>query len=509
MVDSKGTKTPVIMQGNAPLVPGQNQADQHGAGWFGPLNPLVPIAPPEVAGRQFDYPSGYNLTVYPRAYEGLPVYVLRGLADSCDILRIILESRKDQVVRLDWSIGPRDPLAARAAKKTGKSDPRAAAAETFFRSPDAEHTWDEWLRMLLEDLFVLDAACAYKRREVGGALYGLEPIDGGTIKRVIDDWGRTPAVPYPAYQQILKGFPAVNYTRDDLIYKPRNQRTNRVYGYSAVEQIIMTVNICLRRETSTLQYFTEGNVPEALIGVPDDWTPDQIKQFQDYFDGMLEGNTSAKRHAKFVPSGVGKTFVQVRDPDLKSLFDEWLARIICFTFGISPTPFVSQVNRATAETEKQRSEEDGLVPIQRWVKSLIDSVLLNDFGLDDLEFKWAEDEETDQKTLSDIITGQVGAGLITRDEGRDRLGYEPLPNNLGATALVTTPTGPVPIDAFEQQQAQAQANANAQAKAAEARLANPAPAAGGSPVAGGQEPANDKGVGKTAARSFRKGVHAY
>jgi hypothetical protein len=94
--------------------------------------------------------------------------------------------------------------------------------------------------------------------------------------------GRTPLPPDPAYQQVLKGLPAVNYSRDELIYAIRNPRTNRVYGYSPVEQIIMTVNIAMRRQLSQLQYYTEGNIPEAMIGVPDPWNPDQIRQFQDY-----------------------------------------------------------------------------------------------------------------------------------------------------------------------------------------------------------------------------------
>jgi len=50
---------------------------------------------------------------------------------------------------------------------------------------------------------------------------------------VIDDWGRTPqpyadadgaAVFPPAYQQVLKGMPAVNYSARDIIYRPRNVR---------------------------------------------------------------------------------------------------------------------------------------------------------------------------------------------------------------------------------------------------------------------------------------------
>jgi hypothetical protein len=44
----------------------------------------------------------------------------------------------------------------------------------------------------------------------------------------------------------------------------------------------MTVNIALRRQLWQLDYFTEGSIPDALIGVPQSWTPDQIRQFQDY-----------------------------------------------------------------------------------------------------------------------------------------------------------------------------------------------------------------------------------
>src|SRR5215831_13794669 len=32
--------------------------------WFGPLQPLAPMAPAEVKGRQWDYPFGANL-IYP------------------------------------------------------------------------------------------------------------------------------------------------------------------------------------------------------------------------------------------------------------------------------------------------------------------------------------------------------------------------------------------------------------------------------------------------------------
>ena len=50
--------------------------------WFGPFQPLQPMAPSEVAGRQFDYPVGYNLVVTPRGDEGVGFPQLRALAEA-------------------------------------------------------------------------------------------------------------------------------------------------------------------------------------------------------------------------------------------------------------------------------------------------------------------------------------------------------------------------------------------------------------------------------------------
>ncbi len=65
----------------------------------------------------------------------------------------------------------------------------------------------------------------------------------------------------------------------------------------------MTVNIALRRQLWQLDYFTEGSIPDALIGVPQSWTPDQIRQFQDYWDTEFSGDLAKRRRAKFVPGG--------------------------------------------------------------------------------------------------------------------------------------------------------------------------------------------------------------
>lgn len=412
------TKTPIdqgiisrVVQGAKYMLTGVKPDN-----WMSPGQPVAPQAQEEAKGRQFDFPVGVNTRYRPRDQEAVSFEQMRALADGYDLLRLVIETRKDQLAKLKWTIGPRDE------KK--QSDKRCQDVIDFFQFPDGELDWDTWLRALLEDMLVCDAATVYPRPTLDGSLYAAELVDGATIKRVLDITGRTPAAPDPAYQQIIKGVPAVNYTRDELIYKPRNVRTNRVYGYSPVEQVIMTVNIAMRRQLHQLQYYTEGNVPEMLYGVPPEWNPDQVKKFQEYWDAMLEGNTAERRHAKFVPGGIKP--IMTKEAALKDDYDEWLARIVCFAFSIDPNALVKQVNRATAESVRGAALSEGLIPMMKWVENLLNLLVWKYFGYQDLCFKWVEEDEASPLVQMQTLTGYVKEKVITKDEAREAIGKEPM-----------------------------------------------------------------------------------
>ena len=383
-------------------------------GFFGPNQPIAPMAQEKAVGRQFDYDTGYNLRQKPKQAEGADYQSLRALAENYDLLRLVIETRKDQIAAMSWAIKPK------IKQQKNQVDKRIEKLTEFFACPDKEHTWDVWLRALVEDLLVIDAPAIYPRMTVGGELYALELMDGASIKRVIDDSGRTPLPPSPAYQQILKGLPAVDYTRETLIYAPRNVRTNRVYGFSPVEQVQMTVNIALRRQLSQMQYYTEGSTPDLIFGVPDEWQPDQIKQFQEWWDSVLSGNSQAKRGTRFVPGGMVP--YNTKDQVLKDSYDEWLARIVCFAFSISPQAFSTHMNRATAETAADAAHSEGLLPLMKWVQSLINKVLLDFFKITDLEFSWVADSSVNALTQSQIDVAYVAAKIKDPNEVRDSLG---------------------------------------------------------------------------------------
>lgn len=454
--------------------------------FFGPAQPLAPIAQDAALGRQFDYPFGYNLNYRPRSYEPTDFPTLRALAENYDLVRLAIETRKDQMGKLSWQIVRRDG-------EDAENDPQAQAITDFLETPDQHHDFSTWQRMFLEDLFVLDAPTCYIRRTKGGQPFAFEPIDGATIKPVIDETGRAPLAPQPAYQQIIKGLPAVDYSRDELLYLPRNRRTHKVYGFSPVEQILTLVNIGIRRETFQLQYYTEGNVPDMLLATPQGWSAQQLKEFQLLFDEVLAGDSGARRRIRFVPGGMEPK--PVRNEPLFDLYDEWLARVVCYAFSLPPTAFVKQMNRATATSAQEVALEEGLAPIMDWWVHFMNRLIRLGWNTRDYQFAWVSENDIDPQVQAAIDVmyagGAQGNGPKIRSvqEIRDDHGWGPLPEDLKAEA-----------DA-QQQMTQARLEA----------AKNPPPAPGAPPNGQQQEPAKDgekppaaSKLAKAGRRSLRR-----
>lgn len=408
--------------------PGQPDPSQD---FFGPGLPLPPLAPPSAAGRQFDYPVGYNLLVTPRGDLPISFLDLRNLAQNCDLVRLVIETRKDQISKMGWTVSPIEKDIGAASSRPGRGNPaptasaqaeaQAKAATALLKRPDGMHSFNAWMRMLLEDMLVIDAATLYPRLTRGGSLYALEVVDGATIRPIVDEGGRTPLPPAPAYQQIIKGLPATDYTREELLYYPRNLLSWRIYGFSPVEQIIIITNIILRRQMHLLQYYTDGNLPDALMEVPENWSTAQIAEFQQYWDALHAGNTAQRRRGKWVPHGM--TPHLMKEGDLKSPIDEWFARVVCYAFSVSPQPFVQTINRATAETAQEAALSEGLAPLMEWMKDFINYVLQG-FGFDQVEFAWEQESAMDPHVQAQIDDLDARNGIRLRSEIRASRGLE-------------------------------------------------------------------------------------
>lgn len=130
--------------------------------FFGPGKPIEPSAQVAAHGRQWDFPYNVNaLTGRPRSEQSdnaIDFLTLRRLADPAlggfDLLRLAIETRKDQMASQAWKIAPRD-------KSYGDGGERARSIEKALRKPDGVNSYRSWQRMLLEDSLVIDAAAVF------------------------------------------------------------------------------------------------------------------------------------------------------------------------------------------------------------------------------------------------------------------------------------------------------------------------------------------------------------
>lgn len=409
-----------------------------GGNWFSPLQPVQPFGPPKVNyPRTFDYRTGINLDIRPGKLDMFTM--LRGMSRSWGLLRTVIETRKDQFMRM--------PHAFQIKGKPRAKDPRLQELNQFFRRPDGKNTFSRWKRLILEDMLVIDAATVYVWRNKLGQPIALDVLDGATIKPLIDDAGRRPSYPDPAYQQIIKGLPMTNWSERDIRYMPMRPVPDMpIYGYSPVEQILAEITAGIKRLAYQVGFWTEGSMPELMVSVPDSWTPTQLAQYQGMFDALMSGNTNYKSKVRFMPGGMKPFDIKNANGEaLKADIDEWWARLICYAYGVSPQPFIRMMNRSTAQSAQQQAEEEGLHPVMLWFKEeLMDPLIQEDWGYDDIEFVFLPNPEVDQAKQATILGTYVKEGIMERDEAREQLGLDRI-GGPASELVVDTPLGPMAL----------------------------------------------------------------
>jgi hypothetical protein len=267
----------------------------------------------------------------------------------------------------------------------------------------------------------------------------------------------------------------------ELLYKPRNPRVDIPYGFSPIEQIIRTLEIGILREDFLKDYYTAGSVPDMLIGTPDTWNPNQIAEFQVWFDSVLKGNLGNRRGAIMVPAQ-SKPY-QPKDAALTDATDEWLIRVMCFAFGLSPMPFVKMMNRATGQTHAEQQKEEGSLPYASYLADLMNHVILLKFGRRDVVFRWEEEVATDPLEEAQRFNLYATMKAMHPDEIRQSLGMDAMSPEMRAQMDMPNFSPAATATVLPDDQQAAEDKRNQDKMKAQAAIA-PKPGAPGSPAPG-------------------------
>lgn len=427
-------------QGGKPVLPDTKpviKGDQEA--WMAPLNPLQSSAPLDVKGRSFDYPVGFNITTNNNRLGEASYVELRNLARMCDLVTLAMETRKDQLEQGSWDW----KLKGDRSGMKSKTDPRIKELRDFFAFPDKRLTTNRWVRKLMDDLLICDAPCVWIQKDRLGKPLQMRVVDTATIKPLINPDGELPLPSEgPAFQQWLKGVPAGLYKSDEMVWHPRNPRPDKLFGFSPVQQVYITVNTAIRRQLLVLAGYTDGTIPEAIVPVPENWKQNEIVEFQIYWDELLRGDYGEQRKFRFVPNGMDKA-VFTKKWDDKNEYDEWLARVIMFCFSLPATPFIKQVSRANAATTQDAATDEGQVPLINYWKEFFNLLNWRFFGYTDIESVFHVEETSDELTRAQADKIRTESGHISIDELRvEDLGLEPIGQG---HAVMVPGVGLVPI----------------------------------------------------------------
>lgn len=408
----------------AVLTPDQVVVPQAWEQGLGPGRPTQPTRwGMKLEPRAWDYITGMNRSTLPRledgSYKGVTFEELRWLSRENALVRGAIEWRKAQLMRLTYSWRPKN-----GDKNPDRHANTKIVRQTFER-PDGVNRFKAWLAMMAEDVLVLDNNYVYPDADERPGLLTFTQLDPGTVKRYVNERGKAPRDPdVPAYAQIIKGFPSVDFAFDQLYASQRNPSTDRLYGYSPVEQVADFISLAIRRLQYQEAYYTEGNVPETMVALPEKFGPDQVAEFQRLFDDL--DNLEIKRRIRMMPGGT--ELLTTKDAVLKDATDEWIARVICWIFQVPASALITENNRATAQTAREANMQDGLLPFMDYIKSLIDDLIEDFMGIDDVEFVWEQDESLDSRAQADVDAIYLDRGVLEVNEVRKRLGYDPIEN---------------------------------------------------------------------------------
>jgi broad specificity phosphatase PhoE len=464
------------------------------APWSGSMGPGVPLpvqpldAPRRGVSmpRRWQYPVGTNLSVSPGSTKLVDFKTLRMLAKVYDVARRCIEIRRQEIASMRWEITPRDP-------KLKLEPERQKALSAFFDYPDRINgrRWDGWIKTLLEEVFVVDALAIYPhptwlpgKGPMGSDIFALEILDGTTIKPLLDNRGARPMPPLPAYQQILYGIPRSEmladstsldltgapmaqddvlikpyFAGDELYYEIYNPSSDSPYGFSNLEQIIVNVNLALKRQQYWTSYFTDGSIPAGLVEIPEEWDAKEWHEAEETWNSMLGGDMAWKHRIKFSPGPFTQLRPQIGEGAGVVLFDEWLAKITCIGFDVTPTELGLDPKSGlggTGWTEQQENVlyRKSLRPLTGWIEVLLNEILATWLKSPDLYFRFIFDEIEDAVKKAQQFQIEFQNATKTSNEHRGELGLPPSSEPNANELIVVTRQGPVllkDIDAVSKQ----------------------------------------------------------
>lgn len=305
---------------------------------------------------------------------------------------------------------------------------------------------------LTRDTLVLDSApieTEFKRdRSLG--MDGIYAVDGATIRLCTEEGYR--GEDEIRALQVVQGRIRSAYTFDDLIYVPRNPRSDVTvggYGFSETELLIKVVTGMLNAMTYNNKFFDSNSIPKGLLHISGNFGETELSAFKRQWNAMVRGVNNAWALPVMVSKDQDSkaSFEQFGVEINEMMFGKWitfLTSIICAVYGIGPDEINFESFRTTAgglngnDTEEKitSSKDKGLRPLLSYFENVFSDFIVADFS-DKYCFRFTGLDEEDEKQVFERKKLTLTVNEMRAEDNRDKIdaawGDAPLnPSLIGA-----------------------------------------------------------------------------
>lgn len=305
----------------------------------------------------------------------------------------------------------------------------------------------------VRDSLVMDSSpieTEFKRdRNLG--IDGFYSVDGATIRLTPESGFR--GDPDVFAVQVVQGRLSTAYRMDDLIYEPRNPRSDVMlagYGLSEIELLIKIVTGYLNALSLNLRGFSDNSIPKGVLHLSGDYTKDDLTAFRRYWNSMVTGAASTWSVPVLVSKdGESKASFEKFGVDFDEMyFSKWmtfLTSIACGVYGMSPSEInfdsfsggsTSPLGGSDTAEKLAESKDKGLRPLLTYYQNMISDYIISDFG-DKYCFRWTGLDDADEAKRHE--TRKL---TQTIDEMRAEDGRDPIGNGLGDYPVNPSLIGP-------------------------------------------------------------------
>lgn len=229
-------------------------------------------------------------------------------------------------------------------------------------------------------------------------------------------------------------------------------------GTSPARVALQAAKIAWGGNTYVWKFFENGAVPAVLLTTDAPNVPtEEVERIKTTWERIFGGVKRAFKTA-VLTNGLTPTVVgsPLKDVDMAGIMAQARTQV-AVAFGIPETMLADAANYATAKEHRESFYYETIFPEADYIAQELNRQLLDAY---DLEFRWKySDVETiqqDEGEKADWLAILVRERIITKDEAREQLGYDPLTAKQKAELEPepVVPMGPDGEPVSPQQQAQ-------------------------------------------------------